>query len=78
MNMFSWVVGALNRLEILILKLNFQKSKVISGKTPFFVISPLLFVFLYENVALSITVLPTKKLYYSFLEKVSVSATKIK
>ena len=78
MNMFSWVVGTLNRLEILILKLNFQKSKAISGKTPSFAISPLLFVFLYENVAYLIAVLPTKKLHYSFLDKVSVSVTKIK
>ena len=42
MNMDIWVVGTLNQLFIGIFKLkqNFQKNKVVTGKTPFFVIGP--------------------------------------
>ena len=77
-----WVVGTLNQLFIL--KLNFQKSKVVSGKTPFFVkvhfILPILFALilvfdgavLYDNITLSIVVLSTKKRYFNFLKKVFV------
>ena len=36
MNTDIWVVGTLNQ-EVLRLKINFQKNKGISGKTPFFV-----------------------------------------
>ena len=39
-NMDIRVVGTLNQLFEIILKLNFQKSKVISGKIPFLVMSP--------------------------------------
>ena len=38
-----WVVDTTNQpflLEDLKLKLNFQKNKVVTGKTPFFVIGP--------------------------------------
>ena len=38
-----WVVGTLNQLfkkEVLKLKQNPQKNKVVTGKTPFFVIGP--------------------------------------
>ena len=40
MDMDIWAVGILNRYlyEVLILKLNLQNNKVVSGKTPFFVI----------------------------------------
>ena len=42
MNMDIWVVGTSNQLIISPLKLkqNFQKYKVVTGKTPFFVIGP--------------------------------------
>ena len=33
-----WVVGTTNQLFVLKLKQNFQKNKVVTGKTPFFVI----------------------------------------
>ena len=41
-NMGAWVVGTLNQLFIRVLKLkqSFQKNKVVTGKTPFFVIGP--------------------------------------
>ena len=42
-NMGIWVVDTTNQpflLEDLKLKLNFQKNKVVTGKTPFFVIGP--------------------------------------
>ena len=37
-----WEIGTLNQLfrEFLILKLNFQKNEIVTGKTPFFVIGP--------------------------------------
>ena len=40
MNMYIWAIGILNQLfiEILILKLSFQKNEVVNGKSPFFVI----------------------------------------
>ena len=40
--MDMWVVGSSNQLiyEILKLKQNFRKTKVVTGKTPFFVIGP--------------------------------------
>ena len=42
MNMDSWVAGTSNQLfrRGPYLKKNFQKTKVVSGKTPFFVIGP--------------------------------------
>ena len=42
MNIDIWVVGTLNQLFIRgsYTKLNFWKNKVVSGKTPFFVIGP--------------------------------------
>ena len=71
--MVIWVVGTSNQLFK-----NFQKNKVITGKTLFFLISPfvvtILFVLtlasdtavLYGNDALSILVLTTKKWYSIF------------
>ena len=40
--MYIWATGILNQLfkEILKLKLNFQKSEVVGGKRPFFVMGP--------------------------------------
>ena len=69
--------------EVLKLKQNFQKNKVVISKTPFFVIHFVLTVLLvltlsfdivnfYENNAFSILVLLTKKQYSSFLKKVFV------
>ena len=66
--------------EVLKQKQNFQKSKVVTGKTPFFVIFPFCaqhficlnigLTVLYGNHAFSILVLLTKKWYFSFLKKV--------
>ena len=36
-----WVVGTTNQLFVLKLKQNFQKNKVVTGKTPFFLRGPL-------------------------------------
>ena len=77
-----WLFGRLNQLFIknFILELNFQKNKVVSGKTPFFVrgqfFTPHTLAFdslvLYGNVALSIVVISIKKRYSSFLKKAFV------
>ena len=40
-NMGIWVVGTTNQLFVLKLKQNFQKNKVVTGKTPFFLRGPL-------------------------------------
>ena len=42
-NIWIWVVAATNQLfkEVLKLKQNFRKNKVVTGKTPLFVIGPL-------------------------------------
>ena len=71
--------------EVLKLKQNFRKNKVVTGKTPFFVIGPfctpdsicLINGFfsqgsLYGNGAFSILVFSTKKRYSNFLKKVFV------
>ena len=70
--------------EVLKLKQKFEKNKVVTGKTPFFMIGPfvltILFILtlasdttvLYENDAYSILVLSSKKRYSSFLKKVFV------
>ena len=64
------------------LKQNFQNNKVVTGKTPYFVIDPFRTphsiylniacdrAVLYGNVAFTILVLLTKKRYSSFLKKV--------
>ena len=41
-NMGTWIVGTSNQLfkRVLKLKQNFQKSKVVAAKTPFFGIGP--------------------------------------
>ena len=69
---------------VLKLKQNFQKNKIVIGKTPFFVIGPfcthhsfaLTLAFdmpvLYGNGTFSILVLSTKKQCISFLNKVFV------
>ena len=68
MNMNIWAIGTLNQLiiEVLILKLNFQKNKVVSVKCPFLLVAPWYSQFvltlafgravLYGNVALSFVV----------------------
>ena len=80
---FGQLVHQINYLEeILILKLNFQKNEVVSGKSPFFVIGPFCTPHsiclnigfwqvssVCENVALSFIVLWTKKHYSRFLRK---------
>ena len=79
------LVLQINSLEgVLKLTQNFQKKKVDTGKTPFFVIGPfcthILFALtltsdmavLYGNDALSMLVLSTKKWYSSFLKRVFV------
>ena len=82
-----WVFGSLvhqiNYLQkVLKPKQNFQKNKIVTGKTLFFVIGPfcthtILFVLtlasdltiLYGNYVLSILVLSTKKRYSSFMKR---------
>ena len=66
------------------MKQNFQKNKLVTDKTLFFVIIPfctsILFVLtliskmavLHKNIGFSIFVLSTKKLYSSFLKKVFI------
>ena len=80
---FAPVVSALQKFhlyEVLILKKNFQKKKIVTGKTMFFLIGPILFVLtltsnravLYGNVTFSILLLSPKKGHYSFLKQVFV------
>ena len=85
-NMGIWVIGTSNQLFIRVprMKQNFQKNKVVTAKTPFFVIGPFCthhsiclnmasdMAVLYGNDAFSISVLSTKKRYSSFLRKVFV------
>ena len=71
-------------LEVLNLKKNLQKNKVVTGKTPFLVIGPFVLTTLfilaltsdmtvfYGNDAFFILVLSTKKCFSSFLKKVFV------
>ena len=71
-------------LEVLNLKQNLQKNKVVTGKTPFLVIGPFVLTTLfiltltsdmtvfYGNDAFFILVLSTKKCFSSFLKKVFV------
>ena len=79
--MFLALVHQINSLrEALKLKQNFQKSKVVTGKSPFFVIGPssnhhsicfnigFWYGSLYRNDAFSILVLSTKKRHSSFLK----------
>ena len=76
------LVHQINSLyEILKLKLNFRKKKIVTGKTSFFIIGHftfylsyhwLLIAVLYRNVAFSILVLSTKTRYSSFLKRVYV------
>ena len=82
---FGFLVQQINSLwEVLKLKQNFRKNKVVTGKTPLFVLG--LFCSHHSiclnigfwycsfvcNDAFSILVLSTKKLYSSFLKKVFV------
>ena len=80
---FGWLASQINILyDILKLKHNFRKNKVVTGKTLLFVIGPFWTpssiyltsmvsdrAVLYKNVALSILVLSTKKRYSSFFWK---------
>ena len=72
-----------NLQQVLLMKSNFKKNKVVTGKTPFFVIHfvlPILFVLtltswktvLYGNITLSVLVFYTKNLHSTFLKKVFV------
>ena len=75
-------IGTLS--EVFKLKQNFQKHKVVPGKTPFSVIAPICSphsicltlasdrAVLCGNIALSILVITTKRRYSSFLKKVFV------
>ena len=81
-----WLVHQINSLyEVLKLEQNFRKNKVVTGKTPFFVISPSRtphsiclnigfadWAVFYGNVAFSILVLSSKKRSSNFLKKVFV------
>ena len=78
-----WVVGTSNKLFIRgsYTETKLKKKKVITGKTPFFVMGPFCtpplalasdMTDLYRNTALLFLVLSTKKWYSSFLKKVSV------
>ena len=86
MNMDIWVVGTSNQLFIRGLKpkQNFRKTKLVTGKTPFFVIGPFYtlnsiclnigfwqrsFIWKYCVFKLSTFKVATKKLYSSFLKK---------
>ena len=85
MRTFGWLVcQTISLYDVLKLKQIFQRKKLVTGKTPFFVIGPFCTPYsiltlasdrlaLYGNVAFSILVLSTKKLYSSFLKRVSVS-----
>ena len=79
---FGSFVHQINSLkEVLKLKQNFQKNKLVTGKTPFFAIGPFFthhsiclntdfwYCILYGNNAFSIFMLSTKKHYSSFLKK---------
>ena len=74
----GFLVHQINSLwDIFILKQNFQKNKVIIGKTPLFVIGPFCNLntgFWYGNFVWKICIfnLSTKKWYFSFLKKVFV------
>ena len=78
-----WVVGTFNSIKgVLKLKQIFQKNKVVTGKTPLFVIGPfsILFVLtlasdrtvLNGNGVFSVLLVSTKKGYSSFLKKAFV------
>ena len=70
-------------------KAKFSKNKVVTDKTPFFVIGPYCTPYsmcvniglgraaLYGNISFSILILPTKKRYSSFLKKVLFFLEKI-
>ena len=82
---FGWLLHQINSIyEVPKLKQNFRKRKVVTGKTPFFVIgqfcTPIPFILtlasdkavLQGNVMLSIVVLLTKKWSSSFLKSVCI------
>ena len=72
---YGSLVYQINSLEeVLKLKQNFQKNKVVTGKTPFFVIGPFSthHSSCLGNHVFSILILATKKQYSSFLRNIFV------
>ena len=84
MNMGIWVVGTSNQLfiRLLIMKPNLKKTKqlLVKLRSVFYFVLPTIFFLtlasqravLYVNVAFSMLLLSTKKLYFSFFKKIFV------